>query len=1083
MIVCTRGESEPQLKRIWSTALGVAVFWATAVVTAAAPRPTSAPIEGMRDATGRVHALVGARIVLSPEETLERGTLVLRDGRIVAVGADVAPPADARVWDVSGRVLYPGFIESDSTVFLPAGLKAAPTGGDDARPAATPPAIDGASAWNPRVTPERDAAAELVADAKTAEGLRELGFTTAQVVPARGIFRGQGALVSLGEGGFRERVIRRGVSQAIALEYGRGSGPGYPTALMGAVALVRQTLLDAQWYAKAQEQFANNPTALERPETNTALAALGPVVNAGQPVIFDLADELQTVRLAELAAQFKLNYAFRGTGYEYRVLPALRESAVPVIVPLGFPTAPAVEDPVEARSIPLHVLEHWELAPTNAARLAGAGVPVILTSSGLAKPGAAFWPGVRKAVKAGLSEADALDALTRRPAQLLGVADTRGTLAVGQVANVVVASGNLFGDDTAVIETVWVEGDVFELEAARLPDARGTWQATWSAGAPAGPAEFVLSGRTAGKLKASAADKAATVRIVGDAVTVLAPGVWFGLADGTVQLSAALVGDTLINGEGVRPDGVGFRWSARRVASAEAEKPAVDDMAEKTPGPDLISNAAKYPAGAYGRAGAPAQPAALLIRNATVWTSAEAGVIEGADLLIERGKISRVGRNLAAPAGAEIIDATGKHVSAGIIDCHSHTAILGGVNESSHSVTIEVRVADALDPTDINIYRQLAGGKTTSNVLHGSANTMGGQNAVIKHRWGAMPADMLIEGAAPGVKFALGENVTRKNRVGGDVRYPVTRMGVREVMVDTFARAKDYEKAWAAHRADPKHATLPRYDLQLEAALEMLRGERLIHIHSYRQDEVLMFIRLAQELKLTVGTFQHILEGYKVADQIAAIGAGGSTFSDWWAYKAEVLDAIPQNGPLMALAGVVVSFNSDDDELARRLNTDAAKVLKYGDLSPAEALNFVTINPAKQLRIDDRVGSLEPGKDADFVIWSGSPLSTMTRAEQTWIDGRRYFSIEEDAALAAAAETTRAQLVQKILPERRKALGGGDDPPGGGAVGGSPGRVPAYLQIIADARRRAHGHSHDESGLYFTGVRVHQCSDAEEGSL
>ena len=311
---------------------------------------------------------------------------------------------------------------------------------------------------------------------------------------------------------------------------------------------------------------------------------------------------------------------------------------------------------------------------------------------------------------------------------------------------------------------------------------------------------------------------------------------------------------------------------------------------------------------------------------------------------------------------------------------------------------------------------------------------MGGQNQVIKLRWGGLPAQLKFAGAKPGVKFALGENVKQANWGERFVtRYPQTRRGVEQVMLDTFAQARDYERAWAEWKAGAQ-AYAPRVNLRLEAALEILRGDRVVHIHSYRQDEVLMFIRLAQKTGITVATFQHILEGYKVADQIAALGAGASCFTDWWAYKFEVIDAIPHAGAMMHDAGVVVSFNSDDNGLARRMNTEATKAMKYGNVPAEEALKFVTLNPAKQLRIADRVGSLEPGKDADLVIWSASPLSTYARCEQTWIDGRRYFDLGEDAAMRAAAQTEREALVQKALAERVKALAGppgaGEKPPG-----------------------------------------------------
>jgi imidazolonepropionase-like amidohydrolase len=532
-----------------------------------------------------------------------------------------------------------------------------------------------------------------------------------------------------------------------------------------------------------------------------------------------------------------------------------------------------------------------------------------------------------------------------------------------------------------------------------------------------------------------------------------------------VRLAARAEQGVLMGG-GELPDGKPLRWRAERKTAGAT---AANASAKKTPA--AIARAEAYPAGAFGRATTPEQPPQVLVKNATIWTSGPAGTIENADLLVEAGCVVRVGKNLVAAAGAVVIDATGKHVSPGLIDCHSHAALDRGINEGSHSVTVEVRVGDALDPTDIALYRQLAGGLTTANILHGSANAMGGQNQVIKLRWGETADGLKFAGAPAGVKFALGENVTRKNSTTPSTRYPVSRMGVREIMFDTFTRAREYERDWQAFRAGGT-ALPPRRDLRLEAAQEMLRGERLIHIHSYRQDEVLAFIRLAQELRLTVATFQHILEGYKVATEIAALGAGSSCFSDWWAYKHEVVDAIPFAGALMREAGIVVSFNSDTKELARHMNTEAAKAVKYGGVPPAEALKFVTLNPAKQLRIDRQVGSLEPGKDADFVIWNAPPLSSYARPLQTWIDGRRYFDVEEDANMRIAAATERAALIQKIIPERQRILGG----PAGGSDGGTSAETSDKPAVLLVLEQRGAGHSDGMQALYHDGGDAHNCS-------
>jgi imidazolonepropionase-like amidohydrolase len=410
----------------------------------------------------------------------------------------------------------------------------------------------------------------------------------------------------------------------------------------------------------------------------------------------------------------------------------------------------------------------------------------------------------------------------------------------------------------------------------------------------------------------------------------------------------------------------------------------------------------------------------VLVRNATVWTQSARGRLAGADLLVAGGKVSAVGPGLRAPEGTRVIDATGKHVTPGLIDCHSHTAIRGGVNEGSNNVTAEVRVADVLDPDDPNIYRQLAGGLTVAHLLHGSANSIGGQDAVIKLRRSAVAAEELLLDAPPGIKFALGENPKRSNfrRPGPEQRYPATRMGVLESIRERFLAARDYVREWEAYEALPpkKRARRepPRRDLQLEAVAEVLRGERRIHAHSYRQDEILALLRLAEEFGVGIATFQHVLEGYKVADELAAHGAGASTFSDWWAFKLEAYDAIPHNGALMHDRGVLVSFNSDSSELARRMNLEAAKAVKYGGVEEQEALAFVTSNAAAQLGIADRVGSLEPGRDGDFVVWSGHPLSVYSIVEETWVDGVKQFDREEDLAGREALERERADLVARV---------------------------------------------------------------------
>ena len=408
-----------------------------------------------------------------------------------------------------------------------------------------------------------------------------------------------------------------------------------------------------------------------------------------------------------------------------------------------------------------------------------------------------------------------------------------------------------------------------------------------------------------------------------------------------------------------------------------------------------------------------------LIRNATVLTVTK-GTLEGTDLLLRDGKIAQIGKGLAAPAGATVIDATGQYVLPGIIDPHSHM-MADAINEGSLSVTSMVRISDVLNPTAVNVYRALAGGVTTINILHGSANTIGGQNATVKLKFGRPIEQMLFPGAPPGIKFALGENVTRKNSSGfappgqpaPPRRYPSTRMGQEEVLRDAFVRARDYKASWDDYRARSgreKGLVAPRRDLELEPLVEVLEGKRLVHAHSYRADEMLMLLNLAKEFGFTVKTLQHGLEGYKIASEIAQAHTGLSSFADSWSYKIEAYDAIPYNVPILVRHGVLATINSDSDERIRRLNIDAAKLVRYGGLTEEEALATITINGAAQLGVERRAGSIEVGKDADLAIWTAHPLSVYASVDKTFVDGEVFFDRKRDLAQRQQLETERAEL-------------------------------------------------------------------------
>ena len=428
----------------------------------------------------------------------------------------------------------------------------------------------------------------------------------------------------------------------------------------------------------------------------------------------------------------------------------------------------------------------------------------------------------------------------------------------------------------------------------------------------------------------------------------------------------------------------------------------------------------------FGRSSIPEQPAAVLVRNATVWTQGPQGRLEHADLLVRAGKVAQVGQQLSAPAGAVVIDATGKHVTPGLIDPHTHTGV-SSVNESGFAIVPEVQMGEVLTHNNIWLYRQLAGGLTTQMTLHGSANPIGGENVYVKSRWGMLPDGLKLENAPRTVKFALGENPKRSPN-----RYPNTRMGTQEIIRDHFLAARDYEKEWKRWEKE-KTGLPPRRDLRMEALLDILNQKLRITSHGYRADEFLALVRLAEEFGFSVQTLQHGVEAYKVATELKNSGVAAVVWSDWGAFKMEAYDATMYNARLLMEAGVVTSLHSDDAEISTRMNWEAGKLLRTG-VDEIAALSTVTNQSAKAIEIDDRVGSLEAGKDADFVIWSGNPLSQFTKAEQTWVDGRKYFSLEEDARLRADVDRQRAQLIQAIL-----AAGAADAPSGGPARGRGPG--------------------------------------------
>ncbi|MFC1583410.1 amidohydrolase family protein [Candidatus Neomarinimicrobiota bacterium] len=964
------------------------------------------PVDGLHEYTPRVYALTGATIHLEPGKEIPRGTVVIRDGLIEAVGRDAAVPPDAQVIPLEGKIIYPGFIESYWEIDIP---EADDQGAGD-------PGHSITGHWHNRVRPSRSVLTGVKPGDEELTALRKSGFTTAHAVPGKGIYRGRSAVVHLSEWG-AAAPVRKDVTQTVAFEIRRGSASAdYPGGLLGTVALIRQTLLDAQWYQKAWSIYNRYPQYNESPELNDDLDVLAKTLAANQPFLFPTGNELGSLRAGSIAAEFGVPLWIAGNGYEYKRLAEIIQLGAFLIVPVNFPKTPKVATLEDELQVSTRELRHWDQAPDNPQRLREAGVEFALTSGKLKDKGQ-FKGNLARAVERGFNRNQALAALTTIPAQRLGLGTSHGKIAEGYVANLVVTDGDYFTRDSKVL-SAWVAGEHYELEPEPVEDFRGTWTLSLPVDGSTVRHMLEISGKP-GALKGllKAADEDVTVgelRLDGGYVGWTLPAEKIG--ESGIWRFSGVVLESKASGTGIRDDGNRFGWTAERTKPAAVKKDIKAVVAEQAS--TLIP---LYPEGAYGRPELPAQPAVVLVRNATIWTSGPEGVIQGGDLLIEGGKVSAVGRGLSVPRKARKdaveIDGTGKHVTPGVIDEHSHTALLS-VNEGTQAITAEVRIQDVIDSDDIAIYRELAGGVTMANLLHGSSNPIGGQCSLIKLRWG-MTSEEMIETRGSGIiKFALGENVKRSNWDDPSQRYPQTRMGVDQIIRDAFSAARDYQREWETYEASKTLKTTripPRRDLELDALREILEGTRRIHCHSYRQDEVLNMIRIADEFGFTVGTFEHILEGYKVAPEIAKHGAGGSAFADWWSYKLEAFDAIPYAAALMAEAGVLVSLNSDSDELARRLNTEAAKGVRYGGMTEEEALKMVTINSAKQMKVEKYVGSLEAGKDGDFAIWNGSPLSTTSRCEQTWIDGRKYFDREEDMILRGQQDGERAELIQKAL--------------------------------------------------------------------
>ena len=958
--------------------LTLCLFWCGAFLFAQDYFPEN---EGVKANNNNYTAFTNAKIFVTPTEVIKKGTLLIQNGKVINVGSSVSLPANTITVDLDGKSIYPSFIDVYSKFGVEQAKKPSGGGRSDQYDAER----DGFY-WNDHIMPENNAIAHFKYDDKSAKELREAGFGVVNSHIHDGIARGTGVLIALnGAGTDANRVLDDRSAQYFSLDRSILKKQSYPSSLMGTLALLRQMYSDADWYAKG------NATTKDR-----SLEALN--ANKGMVQIFEAKDKGHALRADKIGDANGIQFTILGGGNEFERIAEIKATNAKYIIPIDFPEAYDVSDPYQAGYVSLQDMRFWNQAPSNPKVLAENGIAFSLTPYDL-KSMSKFKENLMKAISYGLPKTKALEALTTVPAEILGKAGKIGTLKAGAYANFLITSGDVFDKSTTLYEN-WVQGTQNIINSKDIKDIRGDYT-------------LALQGQSFDVSITGEIEKP-KVEVKQDTVKLTSK---LAYADKWLQLSfatdagkktyrmtgAVTKDDDNLSGRLLLPDGSESFFTAVKKSAFE-EKDKKDTNADAP-----VVMPVTFPNVGYGYASKPKQEN-VLFKNATVWTSEDAGILENADVLVKNGKIAKIGKDLSA-GGAKVIDATGKHVTAGIIDEHSHIAALA-INEAGHNSTAEVKMEDVVDPEHMGIYHSLAGGVTSLQLLHGSANPIGGRSAILKLKWGEEAAGLIYDNSPKFIKFALGENVKQSNW-GSRSRFPQTRMGVEQVFMNYFQRAKEYD-------TKKKNSEPYRYDEEMEVLAEIINGERFISCHSYVQSEINMMMKVAEKFGFRVNTFTHILEGYKVADIMAEHGVGAGTFSDWWSYKFEVNDAIPYNAAIMQKQGVTVAINSDDREMIRRLNQEAAKTVKYGGMSELEAWKMVTINPAKLLHLDDRTGSIKVGKDADLVLWSGHPMSIYTKAEKTMIEGVTYFDLEMDKKQREVIKKERNELVNMMLKEKAR---------------------------------------------------------------
>ena len=951
--------------------------------------------ESVQNKNNNFIVFTNAKIYVTPTQIIEKGSLLIQNGKVIGAGINISIPKNCTTINLEGKSIYPSFID----IYTDFGIEKPKSNPNPGRGMLYDTKREGYY-WNENIRSEVNAYENFKYDQTKAEELLKIGFGVVGTHVQDGIARGTGTLIALNNTDKSIRLLSNKISNHFGFTRSVTTNQSYPSSLMGMMALLRQMYLDENWYKNGNSKTKD--LSLEALINNEKLVQ-----------IFTAEDKLNSLRASKLGKEFGVNYVLKGLGNEFERIEEIKNTNAKFIIPINFPEAYDVSNPYQADQMDLSTLRFWNQAPTNLKVLSDNKIEFALTTDKLKKL-EDFRTNLLKAIKYGFDKTKALEALTTIPASILGKSGEIGSLATGSFANFVITSGEIFDVKTVLYEN-WVQGSKFVINDINAKDIRGSydltiendsykWKIEGEIAAPKSEITTISKKKVTSKLSVANNWISALVKSK-DSVNL-----------GFTRLMGLIENTQNLSGKAILPNGNEVKWSATKTSpfvvvkdTAKVEKPNVIPVT--------------FPNIGFGNTKKPTQET-IVFKNATVWTNEKEGILQETDVLVKNGKIAAIGKNIS-DASATVIDAKGKHLTSGIIDEHSHIAISRGVNEGGHNSSAEVTIEDVVNSEDINIYRELAGGVTISQLLHGSANAIGGRSAIVKWKWGLAPEELLYKNQPKFIKFALGENPKQSN--WGNVnptRFPQSRMGVEQLFVDYFQRAKEYDEAWKKYNSNSKKDKnkAPRVDLELKTIAEIINKERFISCHSYVQSEILMLMNVAEKFNFKVNTFTHILEGYKVADRMKEHGVGASTFSDWWAYKFEVNDAIPYNGAIMHNEGLVVAFNSDDAEMSRRLNQEAAKAMKYGNVPEEEAWKFVTLNPAKLLHIDDKVGSIKVGKDADIVLWNNHPMSIYAKAEKTLIEGVVYFDIQKDEAQRLAVANEKNELIRQLLLEKNKGM-------------------------------------------------------------